>query len=74
MGEPIVLDDEFYEFVVRAYRLDPEIGRRRYRRAFLSRAKGRAKSELAGMLASAEALGPVRFDGWMPTASRWGGG
>lgn len=23
MDEPIVLDDEFYEFVVRAYRLDP---------------------------------------------------
>lgn len=64
MGEPIVLDDEFYEFVVRAYRLDPETGRRVYRRAFLSRAKGRAKSELAAMLVCAEALAPVRFDGW----------
>lgn len=63
-GTPIELDDEFYEFVVRAYRLDPETGRRVYRRAFLSRAKGRAKSELAGMLACAEALGPVRFAGW----------
>jgi hypothetical protein len=40
MGEPIVLDDEFYEFVARAYRLDPETGRRRYRRAFLSRVNG----------------------------------
>jgi hypothetical protein len=30
----------------------------------LSRPKGRAKSELAGLLAVAEALGPVRFDGW----------
>jgi phage terminase large subunit-like protein len=64
MGEPIVLDDEFYEFIVRAYRLDPETGRRVYRRAFLSRAKGRAKSELAGILVCAEALGPVRFAGW----------
>lgn len=64
VGEPIVLDDEFYEFVVRAYRLVPETGRRQYRRAFLSRAKGRAKSELAGMLVCAEALGPVRFVGW----------
>lgn len=63
-GTPIELDDEFYEFVVRAYRLDPDTGRRVYRRAFLSRAKGRAKSELAGMLACAEALGPVRFAGW----------
>lgn len=64
MGDPIVLDDEFYEFIVRAYCLDPVTGRRVYRRAFLSRAKGRAKSELAGMLVVAEALGPVRFDGW----------
>jgi hypothetical protein len=40
MDEPIVLDDEFYEFVVRAYRLDPETGRRRYRRAFLSPGEG----------------------------------
>ena len=64
MGEPIVVDDEFYEFIVRAYRLDPETGRRVYRRAFLSRAKGRAKSELAGMLVCAEALADVRFGGW----------
>lgn len=64
MGEPIVLDDEFYEFVVRAYKLDPDTGRRVYRRAFISRAKGRAKSELAGMLVCGEALAPVRFDGW----------
>lgn len=64
MGEPIELDDEFYEFLVRAYRLDPETGRRVYRRAFLSRAKGRAKSELAGMMVCGEALAPVRFAGW----------
>jgi phage terminase large subunit-like protein len=64
MGEPIELDDEFYEFLVRAYRIDPETGRRVYRRAFLSRAKGRAKSELAGMMACGEALAPVRFAGW----------
>jgi phage terminase large subunit-like protein len=69
MGEPIVLDDEFYEFIVRAYRLDPDTGRRVYRRAFLSRAKGRAKSELAGMLVCAEALGLVRFDGWDATGN-----
>lgn len=64
VGEPIELDDEFYAFLVKAYRLDPETGRRVYRRAFLSRAKGRAKSELAGMLVCAEALFPVRFAGW----------
>lgn len=64
MGDPIELDDEFYEFIVRAYRLDPDTGRRVYRRAFLSRAKGRAKSELAGMMTCGEALAGVRFAGW----------
>jgi hypothetical protein len=62
-GEPIVLDDEFTEHILRAYELRPD-GRRKIRRDFLSRPKGRAKSELAGMLCCAEALGPVRFDGW----------
>lgn len=64
LGELIELDDEFFEFIVRAYRIDPDTGQRVYRRAFLSRAKGRAKSELAGMLVCAEALAPVRFAGW----------
>ena len=63
-GEPILLDDELARFVLRCYRLDPETGRRVYHEALLSRPKGRAKSELAGMLACAEAKGPVRFDGW----------
>lgn len=67
-GTPIVLDDEFRAFIYRAYELFPrghsQAGRRVYRRAFFSRPKGRAKSELAGMLACAELLGPVRFDRW----------
>ena len=63
-GEAINLDDELVEFVVRAYQLDPETGRRERRRAFFSRPKGRAKSELAAMLVCAELLGPVRFGGW----------
>ena len=62
-GEPIFLDDEFTRFILKCYELRPD-GRRKVRRAFISRAKGRAKSELAGMLACVEALGPVRFDGW----------
>jgi len=62
-GTPIVLDDELARFICWAYRLD-ESGGRTVRRAVLSRPKGRAKSELAGMLVCAEALGPVRFDGW----------
>lgn len=67
-GQPIVLDDEFARFVLAAYevypRSHPRAGRRVRNRAFLSRPKGRAKSELAAMLACAEGLGPVRFDGW----------
>ncbi len=62
-GEPIQLDDEQATFVLRAYELDKQ-GRRKTRRAFFSRPKGRAKSELAGMLVCFEALGPARFDGW----------
>jgi hypothetical protein len=62
-GQPIELDDEMALFVCHAYRLGDD-GRRAVRRAVLSRAKGRAKSEMAAMIACAEALGPVRFDGW----------
>jgi phage terminase large subunit-like protein len=65
---PIELDDEFRTFIYRAYEVypknSPQAGRRVYPRAFLSRPKGRAKSELAGMLCCVEALGPVRFAGW----------
>ncbi|MFH9765195.1 Terminase [Streptomyces microflavus] len=64
IGERVEIDDEFYEFIVKLYRIDPDTGKRKVRRAFLSRAKGRAKSELAGMLVCAEALADVRFDGW----------
>jgi phage terminase large subunit-like protein len=62
-GEPIELDDEQVRFVFRAYEVDDK-GKRVVRRAVFSRPKGRAKSELAAMLACAEALGPVRFNGW----------
>lgn len=62
-GEPIELDRDYLEATVRAYEVD-RTGRRRIRRYILSRPKGRAKSEFAGMLSCAEALGPVRFDHW----------
>lgn len=62
-GRPLVLDDEQVAFVLRAYAIDDR-GRRIVRRAVYSRPKGRAKSELAAALVCAEALGPVRFDGW----------
>jgi hypothetical protein len=63
-GDPIDLDREWLSFLVEAYRIDPTTGRRVYDEAVLSRPKGRAKSELAGFIGVAEALGPVRFDGW----------
>ena len=59
-GEPVLIDDEFAAFIARCYELEPD-GRRRVRRAVISRPKGRAKSELAAFLAVAEAIGPVRF-------------
>lgn len=66
-GEPLAgalaLDDEFAGFLVDAYALNPK-GRRLYDSAFISRAKGRAKSELAGFMALFEAEGPCRFAGW----------
>ncbi len=72
-GEPVALDDEFAAFVLRAYQVDAE-GRRRVRRAVLSRPKGRAKSELAAMIACFEALGPARFDHFAARGevSAWG--
>lgn len=67
-GEPIELDDELAQFIVDCYRLYPQdhaqAGQRVVTYAELSRAKGRAKSELAGMIVCAEFLGPVRFDYW----------
>jgi hypothetical protein len=62
-GNAIVLDDEFAGFIYDAYALSAE-GRRLYRTAFLSRSKGRAKSELAGFLVLYEAFGPARFAGY----------
>lgn len=67
-GDKIVLDDEWCRFILDAYRVYPEgherAGRRVVTYAEVSRPKGRAKSELAGMITCAEFLGPVRFDGW----------
>lgn len=63
-GDPLDLDDEMRDHIIECYRLDPMTGRRVYDEAILSRPKGRAKSEIAGLVGVAEAFGPVRFDGW----------
>ena len=65
-GEPLDLsiDPEFEQLVIDCYELDPRTGRRVIKRAVDSEPKGRAKSERAGLIGVAEALAPVRFDGW----------
>lgn len=57
------LDEEFGGFIVDCYAHDGK-GRRHYDAAFISRAKGRAKSELAAFIALFEAFGPCRFAGF----------
>ncbi|MEU4386779.1 hypothetical protein [Promicromonospora sp. NPDC023805] len=73
-GQAVELDAEFAAFVVKAYELKPRAGARIKRRAFLSRAKGRSKSGLAGFIECFEALGPCRFDHWAEEGeiSDWG--
>lgn len=58
------LDDEVREYIVDCYELDPVTGRRRRKEAMFSRPKGRAKSEVAALIAIAEGYAPCRFDGW----------
>lgn len=56
-------DVEFARFIVDAYAIDRN-GRRLIDQAFLSRPKGRAKSELGGFIGCGEAVGPCRFSHW----------
>jgi phage terminase large subunit-like protein len=63
-GDPARVDSEMLDHIVECYRIDPFTGRRVRNEAVLSRPKGRAKSEVAAWVATAEAFGPVRFDGW----------
>lgn len=76
-GDDLVIDDEIAYFIAWCYRVHLEgdsEGRRLVQRAILSRPKGRAKSEIAGALVCAEALGPVRFSHWATEGevSSWG--
>ena len=63
-GDPLTLDDEVFDFIVNAYEVHPETGRRVKTKVAYSAPKGRAKSETAGLIGVAEALGPVRCDGF----------
>lgn len=72
-GLPLTFDNDVCRFVARQYALD-EDGRKLYREAFYSRAKGCAKSELAGAEVVWEFIGPCRFDHWAEPGevSYWG--
>jgi hypothetical protein len=73
-GEPLVIDPEMMAFLAECYELQPRAGLRLVDEAMLSRCKGRAKSEIAGMVVCGEAVGPVRFDHWAKKGetSWWG--
>src|SRR5690242_15674426 len=62
-GEEVQLDDELTEITVDIYAHD-QGGRRQYDSSFVSRAKGRAKSEHAAFITLFETFGPCRFAGW----------
>jgi phage terminase large subunit-like protein len=62
-GKPIRLRDWQRAIIYRCYELNSD-GSRAYTRVLLGIAKGNGKTELAGMIASAELAGPVCFDGW----------
>jgi hypothetical protein len=72
-GDALEFDDEIRAHLALAYAVGHD-GRRLIFRDVFSRAKGRAKSELAGAIACAELLGPVRFDHWAVAGetSEWG--
>jgi hypothetical protein len=76
-GQPYVIEPEFRAELYRMYEVfpkgHPRAGRRRFKRAGLSKRKGTAKTEKAAVIAAAELAGdaPVRFDGWRRQGSAW---
>jgi hypothetical protein len=76
-GEPYVIEPEFRAEIYRMYEVfprdHPRAGRRRFKRAALSKRKGTAKTEKAAIIAAAEAHpeAPVRCDGWRRQGSVW---
>lgn len=67
-GDRLTLSAEMLLHLCWAYRLFPKghahEGERMVHHDVIKRAKGWAKSEFAAEIVCAEALGPVRFDGW----------
>lgn len=77
LGQPFRLLDEYALFLYKVYEVFPhghrEAGRRRWKRAVLSRRKGMAKTELGAAIAIAEMdpTSPVRCVGWRKVRSSW---
>jgi len=62
-GDAVELDDEWFNFLIEAYRIDPiTVAACTTRRSCPGRRP--RQSELAGHIGVAEAFAPVRFDGW----------
>jgi len=87
-GQPLVLDDERRGLIYSLYEIEPQYikdgrrrlkspraGRRRFQRAGLSLAKGKAKTELAALIAACELHpdAPVRCTGWTKGGEPIGG-
>lgn len=64
MGAPYLLTEEMWSFLLRFYRLDPASGRFRHYGAQLMRPQKWGKDPFMAAVLWAEALSPVRFDGW----------
>ncbi|MFJ1650095.1 hypothetical protein ACIOC2_01505 [Streptomyces sp. NPDC088337] len=70
LGEPYLLTDEMWQFLVHHYRLRPDATEDQwqsawsYRRSQLVRPQKWGKGPLTAAMICAEAVGPVRFAGW----------
>lgn len=76
-GQPLVIDDEFYAWLVRTYQIfphgHPREGRRRFKRCVTERTKGTGKTEWAIDVAQAEfhPTAPVRCHGFERRGRAW---
>ncbi|MGW9399343.1 terminase [Streptomyces sp. NPDC055642] len=73
--EPYIPTKEQARFLLQFYEINPQTGRRKFRRGVISRPRGWGKSPFLAAIACVEALGPVLFDGWdadgQPVGKPW---
>lgn len=69
------LYEEFKNFLLHFYAIDPRRGRQKFNRGVLSRPRGWGKSPNIGVLLMLEGLGDIVFDGWdadgQPVGKPW---